>query len=114
MQIEAEYRPQTGDTLVAGRPFSGERGVAEGYASRESWFVANEPVHFSSVRYIKLGRPRRFAPGSLRRVGEYRGVGVYAEAQRTVPWGALYIPTGPGCEFQPYQSDSPAEGLRGG
>jgi hypothetical protein len=40
-------------------------------------------------------------------------VGVFTEASATGTPDVIYIPVRPGCEFQPYQYEVPARGVRG-
>lgn len=114
-EVDAEYRPRTEDTLVAGRPLS-QAIPAVVHAGQAPWFLANETITFSGGHYIRYGAPGRQPAGALRRVGEHRGVGVYVDAkgQDRVPYPAIYIPVGPTCEFQLYQSDSPGIAVPGG
>lgn len=114
-EVDAEYRPRTGDTLVAGKPLARALSAAV-HAGRAPWFLANETITFSGGHYILYGAPGRQPAGALLRVGEHRGVGVYvpAKGQDRSPHPAIYIPVGPTCEFQLYQSDSPGVAVPGG
>jgi hypothetical protein len=48
----------------------------------------------------------------LARTGEYQGVPVFAEAGMARP-DVVYVAVRPGCEFQPYQTEVKAGGVRG-
>lgn len=67
------------------------------HVGRARWFV-------DGVHYIKYGLPRPLRPGDVTRVGWYDGVALHAETgEKGVP-EVLYLATGPGFEFQPYQA----------
>ncbi|HEX8272093.1 MAG TPA: hypothetical protein VF615_05545, partial [Longimicrobiaceae bacterium] len=59
------------------------------------------------------GLPRVVGVTEVSRTGEYQGVGVFTEASATGTPDVIYIPVRPGCEFQPYQYEVPARGVRG-
>jgi hypothetical protein len=95
-----------GDTLVTAtrRPFAqAYPAVAPAYASGEAWYINNEPVRLLDREYVKFGVPRVISPNQLSRVGEFQGVGIFAESGASTPQQVLYVPLRPGCEFQPYQ-----------
>ncbi|HEX2188599.1 MAG TPA: hypothetical protein VHG51_06850, partial [Longimicrobiaceae bacterium] len=112
-EVDATYDPATGDTMAAGRPFAAAHPAAAGYAAGATWYVDNEPVQFMNRRYVKFGLPRVVAPADVARIGEHRGVGVFADASATGAPDVVYVPVRPGCEFQPYQYEVPARGVRG-
>lgn len=111
-EVAATYDPRTGDTLVAGRPFSAVFPAAGGYAANAPWYVDNLPFDYGGRCYIKYGLPRFVRFGEMRRLGWYhRGVPLFAErAEREAPGyrpgdlpPVIYVPVRPGCEFQTYQ-----------
>lgn len=105
LEVPATYNPATGDTLTEdGLPFSSVAPLTGEYASVAGWFVNREPIRFRGGRYGRSGRARVLGMDEVFKVGEYQRVGVYAETGDTaaVP-RYLYLPTRPGCEFQPYE-----------
>ncbi|HEV2145936.1 MAG TPA: hypothetical protein VGR37_00820 [Longimicrobiaceae bacterium] len=113
-EVEAMYNPATGDTMVAGQRFSmAFPATAPAYAAGATWFINNEPIMMNRRRYVKFGLPRVVSPTDVRRIGEHQGVGVFADATATGTPDVIYIPVRPGCEFQPYQYEVPARGVRG-
>ena len=62
---------------------------------------------------MKYGLPRVLGVTEVSRVGDFMGVGVYAEAGATGTPDVIYIPVRPGCEFQPYQYEVKTGGVRG-
>jgi hypothetical protein len=65
--------------------------------------VNDEGITIRGRPYRREARPRILAIDEVAKVGEYRGVGVYADAKDTASasrW--VYLPVRPGCEFQPY------------
>ena len=83
------------------------------YAGGAPWFINNEPITFGGRRYVKYGLPRVVGVTELGRVGDYQGVGVFGEAGGMEPREVIYVPVRPGCEFQPYQLERKATGVRG-
>jgi hypothetical protein len=76
-----------------------------GYVGEQPWFTLKEPIAFPAGRGLRLttyGRPRFIGGDLLRRVGEYRGVGVYADRNAWWRVEVFYLPLRAGCEFQPY------------
>jgi len=112
-EVEAMYNPATGDTTVAGQPFSSAFPATAGYAAGANWYINNEPITIGGRRFVKFGLPRVVSVTDVTRTGEYQGVGVYTDATATGTPDVVYIPVRPGCEFQPYQYEVPARGVRG-
>lgn len=113
-EVEATFNPATGDTTVAGRPFAEAfPAMAPNYAASEAFFVNNEEIRVMDRTYVKFGLPRVVSPTDVARVGEFQGVGVFAEAGATTPPVVLYLPVRPGCEFQPYQQQEEVQKVRG-
>ncbi|HLL84615.1 MAG TPA: hypothetical protein VK420_18255 [Longimicrobium sp.] len=112
-EVEAFYDAERADTLVDGRPLAmAYPADALPYAGSAQWYINHEPLMVRSQRTVKYGLPRRLAARELRRVGEYRGVPVFAEAGVTMP-DVFYVPVRPGCEFQPYQNEANVGSVRG-
>jgi len=84
------------------------------YASRTTWYVANEPVTFNGKRYYKYGLPRVLGPRDVVHVGSYRGVAVFAEPDANPGHPeVVFLPVNPACEFQPYQIGEVGGAVRG-
>ena len=62
---------------------------------------------------MRFGLPRVVSPTDVARTGEYQGIGVFTDASATGTPDVVYVPVRPGCEFQPYQYEVPARGVRG-
>lgn len=101
--VEAFLHPVTGDTLLYGRPFRAlnHEGAPQYAASRE-WFAAGEPITYQGREFLASGEGRRLSPDELLRAGEFDGVPVFTRADAVPPVTEIYLPSGPGCEFQPY------------
>jgi hypothetical protein len=112
--VTVQYNPATGDTTYNGQPVSTAFPATTGYAGAETWFINTEPVMFNGRRYVKYGLPRILGTSDVTSVGTVNNVSVFAEpsanAQRPE---VIYVPTRPGCEFQPYQIEVKAGGVRG-
>lgn len=110
-EVAAQRDPVSGDTSATGQPFTAALPQDES-AAAAPWFVADEPVVFEGRRYVKFGLPRVLSAGELTRAGEFRGVGVFAEpgVRRAE---VIYLPTGAGCELQPYQAETKVGAVRG-
>lgn len=108
-EIPIRYNSRTADTLtVDSLPISQVAPLTGDYASVAGWYVENESVIFRGNRYVKYGLPRVLGINEVTKVGEYQHVGVYAEAGDTASVASVfYMPSRPGCEFQPYVADAP-------
>jgi hypothetical protein len=107
--VDAVYMPSTGDTLVVvqgqRRPFAQVYpATAPTYAAGATWFINNDAVMFNNREFVRYGVPRVISPAELQRVGDYRGVGLWAQTGATTPYDVVYVPIRPGCEFQAYQA----------
>lgn len=111
--VDGRVIPETGDTVVVlngeRRPLAEVRAPAPTFAEGRPFFIANEAIPFGGRRYVPFGLPRPVAPGELRRVGDYEGIGVFVEADAVGLPSVLYLPARPDCEYQPYQLQ---EGIR--
>jgi hypothetical protein len=108
-EITAVYNTQTGDTTVNGQPIP----ATVGYAAGATWYINNEPITVNERRYVRYGLPRVLGVNEVTRTADYQGVSVFAEAGAQGTPEVLYIPVRPGCEFQPYQLEVKAGGVRG-
>jgi hypothetical protein len=79
------------------------------YAAEAPWYVESRTIYFRGLSYTKYGLPRAIADSlSLRRVGRFGLIGVYAEKRDTSPEllypfpELLYIPLAPG-QYQLYE-----------
>lgn len=73
-----------------------------GYGGSEPWFSRNEPISFRGQRFTKVERERRIPAEVLARVGEHRGILLFADPKDQSPPQAIYVPVRPGCIFQAY------------
>jgi hypothetical protein len=103
-EVPVRYNTRPGDTLtVDGLPFSSLAPLTGEYASVAGWYVNREPIMVRGRPFARYGLPRVLGINEVTKVGEYRDVGLYAEAQDTASAArVVYLPTRPGCEFQPY------------
>ncbi len=108
-EITAQYNTQTGDTTVAGQRIQ----ATTGYAGGATWYINNEPITVNGRRYVRYGLPRVLGVNEVTRTADHQGVSVFAEAGAQGTPEVLYIPVRPGCEFQPYQLEVKAGGVRG-
>lgn len=93
----------TGDTLVDGKPFRNVYPASTPpYALNAPWLY-KELITLRGATYTAYGPPQILTPDGLIRVGEFRGIPLFAEegTQNSRP-GMLLVPLRPGCEFQPY------------
>ena len=107
-EVTAMYNTQTGDTT-----WTGGQMPMTGYAAGATWFINNEPITVMGRRYVRYGLPRVLGVNEVRRMGDFQGIPVFAEAGMTGTPEVLYVPVRPGCEFQPYQLEVKAGGVRG-
>jgi hypothetical protein len=105
--VDAIFLPSSGDTVVV---VEGRREpLAERYpyqpwvyAAETSWYGNDEPVVHLGNEYLRYGLPRLVKPEEVTRVGEYRGVSLYASPADPTP-ETIYVPLAAGCEAQPYR-----------
>ena len=108
-EITAQYNTQTGDSTYNGQPIPS----SVGYAAGATWYINNEPITVNGRRYVRYGLPRVLGVSEVTRTADYMGVSVFSEAGAMGTPEVLYIPVRPGCEFQPYQLEVKAGGVRG-
>jgi hypothetical protein len=112
--VTVQVNTTTNDTTYNGQPVGVAFPATTGYAGGETWFINTEPIQFNGRRYVKYGLPRILGTSDVNNVGTVNNVSVFAEpsadAQRPE---VIYVPTRPGCEFQPYQLEVKAGGVRG-
>lgn len=109
--IEVQFDAATGDTLVGSRSFrSVHPSTAPPYAEGAPWLYT-VPVELGTFLYTPQGPPRHIAAGQLVKVGEFRGIPLFAEAgMPTNPPGVLFVPMRPGCWFQMFIGFAPGGG----
>lgn len=116
--VDATFLPATRDTVVmmagAEQPFSqAYPGMGADYAAGADWYVNNEPITMMNRRYVRFGLTRDMPCADLERIGEYRGVPIFAEQGGARPPEVVYAPVGPGGLFQPYNYEPRVRGVRG-
>jgi len=112
--VTVQYNAATGDTTYNGTGVGQAFPATSGYAAGEPWFVNAEPVALDGRRYVKYGLPRILGATDVSNAGTVHGVSVFAEPSAGAPRPAvIYVPTRPGCEFQPYQAETKAGSVRG-
>ncbi|HZG42900.1 MAG TPA: hypothetical protein VEY93_08060 [Longimicrobium sp.] len=113
VEVSATVHSQTGDTLVNGRPFAEAYPAdAPHYLATAAWAANEEWVLYDRRRYVRYGTPRVLAPRDLVRVGEFRGIPLFARSADDA-YRSLYLPTRPGCEFQLYHYNATVGEVRG-
>jgi hypothetical protein len=85
------------------------------YAESRRWYAADRLVTFRGHEFGRMELPRVLPPGSVRKIGEVDGVGVYVGPSGS---GAdrifgFYVPVRRGCEFQLYEDTTMYGSVRG-
>lgn len=112
-EIEAVLDTATGDTLISGRPLAeAYPAPSPPYLAGAEWFVRDEMVVFERRQYVRYGQPRVIRPAVLVRVGEFRGVPLFAPS-RAEAVRFVYALVGRNCEFQPYWYAATVGAVRG-
>jgi hypothetical protein len=114
-EIIAIFVPSTGDTLVVvdgeRMPLSQAFTETTALAGERPWFHADEVITFRNRNYERFGVQRTGSDAWLVRVGEWRGVSLFApRAEANATPKVLYVPVARGCMVQPYQPKEPARG----
>lgn len=105
-RVVVQYDVRSGDTLALdGRLFrqAYPSSPADGYAAGTEWFARDDRVRVRGRRYVKDGLPRVVESEEVVRVGEYRGIPVFAAAGQSGIPGVVYLSLRTGCEVQPYR-----------
>ncbi|HEU0016545.1 MAG TPA: hypothetical protein VFQ45_22885 [Longimicrobium sp.] len=115
-EVVIGYDVLTGDSTYQGRPFSEAFPADSPYAASARWFIDGEMLPWRGRRLAKYGLPRVIEGEYLERVGEHRGVPLFAEEGLDEEAGGgwvLYVPVQPGCVFQVYLIDYHSSAVRG-
>ena len=104
VEFEAEVNLETGDTLVAGRPYTQLYPLTAEYAAGSQGYVENRGFTFGGACFLKYGLPRYRPPAGMRRFGTHRGLPFFSDEPATDAGRppVMYVLVRP-CEFQPYQ-----------
>lgn len=70
-------------------------------AATADWYVAGDPLTFAGNLYYRAGVRVHFMPHEMARIGEYRGIPLYARTTLE-PMSIVYVPVGRGL-LQPYE-----------
>lgn len=91
------------DSTYQGQPIARAFPADSTYAGNASWYRNTEPLSLLGDHYLMYGLPRILGTTDVVPITTYRGVTVFAEpgADPGRP-EVVYLPTRPGCEFQPY------------
>ncbi|HEU4886107.1 MAG TPA: hypothetical protein VFT45_27965 [Longimicrobium sp.] len=87
-----------------GLPLDQAFPVTADYAAAHDWYPRDDSISFGGRTFHRYGAAREMSYVGLARVGEYGGVGVYANP--TEPYFIL-LPVRPLCVFQVYESLGP-------
>ena len=80
-----------------------------GYAANQSWFNNDAPVQFKSMNFSKSGKPATLGIVELKKIGDYKSIGVYADAEKAADaLTTIYIPVRIGCVWQAYTIQCPS------
>jgi hypothetical protein len=102
--VEVQVLSFNGDTVYDTMPVSQAFPTDSTYALNASWYRDREPLSLLGGRYVMYGLPRILGTTDVVPVATFRGVTVFAEPGADRRWTeVVYLPTRPGCEFQPYQ-----------
>jgi len=114
--VDALRDGKTGETYVVHkgrrRPLSEVYPAkkSRGYARSEEWFRENESIRMASGRYLKYGPERSIPASKLKRGSAYAGIPLFLDPRdSSSPPSVLYVPSRPGCVFQPYLRDKHAQ-----
>jgi hypothetical protein len=97
---------ESGDTVVASAgtrlPLSALFPDTIAFAGDAEWYASADELTLNGRRYMRFGLPRLASPDAdLRRVGEYGGVPLFAEAGED----HVVVPVRPGCLMQDYRPE---------
>jgi hypothetical protein len=113
IEVAAAVDPQTGDTVVDGRPYrEAFPADAPHYLAAAEWAARGEWVVHERRRYVSYGTPRILRAADLVRVGEFRGIPLFARRAEG-GFRSVYLPTRPGCEFQLFHYNATVGEVRG-
>ena len=108
--INATFRVATNDTVIGTQAFAqAHPATAPNYAAGANWFIQADSMSFNDRTWTKFGLTRQIPATQLTRVGDVQGTSVFVQTGEQAPYGTVFVPVRPGCEFQPYQ---PREQIR--
>jgi hypothetical protein len=102
----AQYDSVRHTWLVHGSPNSlAYRPTPPPYVDSRDWFAQRQAVRYRGHRFQMYALPIIRLPAEVKRLGEFDGIALYAEAgsgsDEENP-GIVYAPLSPGCQYQPY------------
>lgn len=100
--LVVQWDPRTEELTYQGLPLAQAFPVSPDYAAAHDWYPRSDSISFQGRTFRKYGVAREIPSVGLERVGEYRGVGVYADSTLA---DFIALPTRPQCVFQVYLSD---------
>ena len=115
--LPVEVDPRTGDTLVAGRRLDEVmRAAPSPYFNLAEWRFEEPMVTVGGRRYVSYGVPRVMPASEMVRVGEYRGLPLFASRRMEDDEddAVRFLATRPGCEFQLFWYAPYVGSVRGG
>ena len=115
--VEGVVHPETGDTLIGGRPWREVHREGEPpYAAGVEWYIRNDMIHVPGrdLPLTKYGLTRILGPKEVVPYGKYRGVPLFVEeGQQDGVADIVYVFVRPGCEFQTYLQEYSLGAVRG-
>lgn len=100
--IPVTVHPVRGELTADGQPLS-RVSPDSVYAAGAEWFERKEPILIRGVPHIPYGGPRALSASVLTRVGDYRGVPLFASTDEPRWSGFIFVPLRRGCVFQAYE-----------
>jgi hypothetical protein len=117
VELPMEVDAQTGDTLIGGRTLDEVMLTAPSpYFNMAAWRFEEPMVTIDGRRYVSYGLPRVMPASEMVRVGEYRGLPLFASRRMEDDEddAVRFLATRPGCEFQLFWYAPYVGSVRGG
>ena len=94
--VTAQQDTLVGPTRVSIADLRPAVDFAGDYAGDQDWFADDESISLDDREYSKSGETVRLSCGDIVRIGEHRGVPVFAERSSERPHDMVYVPVRPG------------------
>jgi hypothetical protein len=108
--VEVQVLSFNGDTVSGTLPISRAFPIDSTYALNAAWYTTSQPIIMLGGVYVKYGLPRILGTTDVVPIATFRGVTVFVESGMDPRRPeVIYLPTRPGCEFQPYTRLGPKE-----
>jgi hypothetical protein len=108
--VEVQVLSFNGDTVYGTLPILRAFPIDSTCGLNAAWYTTSQPITMLGGVYVKYGLPRILGTTDVVPAATFREVTVFVEPGMDPRRPeVIYLPTRPGCEFQPYMRGGPKE-----